>query len=784
MTARTVAVDLVAKVAGYKREMASAGRSTKDFKQELDAAARAGEKSALANQLAARSAGELGDAATGAGDSAHGAGDDFTKMAKDAGFLDKRLGELRGELKGLLGDFDKTGDADLLKKIGATNRELGQISRLKSQLGGLAGETQDKVVPAAKKASDGLERFGYNAKILDHRVKLLHEQLRVLAVEFNRTGDVDILRNIKSGTGELDQLKRIKKMLAELGDAGGKGMAGNLIESFSKALSAGGSTVVGAVVGAVALAAPFLGASISAAVLGGVGAGGIIGGIAAASRDPRVRSEAQELGKTFSAAADIIGQPFIGPTIEALQILNKETVGWATDLRQGLAAVAPVLKPLTEGLDGFVDKTMPGLVKGLETAKPILRSLSRDLPHLGEDLSDMFSSMAEHPEAATAAMHDLVTIIGQTARGIGNLTEFLSSYYEVLIKTGEVTTGWANDLPKWVKQITPLAAVADYFDGNVEAMKKASDASHDFRDVTQQVTTVEYRFGSALQGTTGDLEAQRNAMLNLVDTHLDLRRSTQEIEEAIDSFSESVDENGRSLDITTEKGRNNRAAIEASIDALRRGEQAAYDNALANGATGIEAEEAAKRYHETYIPALVDAAVKAGFNRDQVAALYEILNKLDGRRITYTLVQRGGRTIGAKVDSGFIPAGNTDDRRWGGINYAMSRGGSIEAHYATSPTVLYGERETGGEAFIPRFGDTGRSLAILNRAAGWYGHTLAPGAGGAQASAQGGAFAGGGATTVIVQLIDPMSGKVLRQTAINDATARGVAPEKIRTAYP
>jgi hypothetical protein len=42
----------------------------------------------------------------------------------------------------------------------------------------------------------------------------------------------------------------------------------------------------------------------------------------------------------------------------------------------------------------------------------------------------------------------------------------------------------------------------------------------------------------------------------------------------------------------------------------------------------------------------------------------------------------------------------------------MARGGTIAAHFTSSPTVLYGERETGGEAFIPRRGDLGRSRSI------------------------------------------------------------------------
>lgn len=58
--------------------------------------------------------------------------------------------------------------------------------------------------------------------------------------------------------------------------------------------------------------------------------------------------------------------------------------------------------------------------------------------------------------------------------------------------------------------------------------------------------------------------------------------------------------------------------------------------------------------------------------------------------------------------------------------------------------------------------------------AAWYGKTIAPTSG----------MASPAPPTIIVQLIDPMSGKVVRQAAINDATSRGVSSDRIRTAYP
>jgi hypothetical protein len=56
----------------------------------------------------------------------------------------------------------------------------------------------------------------------------------------------------------------------------------------------------------------------------------------------------------------------------------------------------------------------------------------------------------------------------------------------------------------------------------------------------------------------------------------------------------------------------------------------------------------------------------------------------------------------------------------------QQRQGGVQANIATTPTILYGERETGGEAFVPRIGNKHRAVATLGQAASWYGHRVVP----------------------------------------------------------
>ncbi len=71
--------------------------------------------------------------------------------------------------------------------------------------------------------------------------------------------------------------------------------------------------------------------------------------------------------------------------------------------------------------------------------------------------------------------------------------------------------------------------------------------------------------------------------------------------------------------------------------------------------------------------------------------------------------------------------GNSNSNRWGGItSYAT---GGIKRHAMVGTgrgLVHWDEPETGGEAYVPRYGNRWRSIGVLAEAAGWYGMALTP----------------------------------------------------------
>jgi hypothetical protein len=81
------------------------------------------------------------------------------------------------------------------------------------------------------------------------------------------------------------------------------------------------------------------------------------------------------------------------------------------------------------------------------------------------------------------------------------------------------------------------------------------------------------------------------------------------------------------------------------------------------------------------------------------------------------------------------------EQRWGGVVYAAAAGGVFEPEIAPPGTrVRWAEPETGGEAYIPRRGNRGRSRQIIDVAASWYGMRTVPMAAGGIITAATGAL--------------------------------------------
>ena len=208
------------------------------------------------------------------------------------------------------------------------------------------------------------------------------------------------------------------------------------------------------------------------------------------------------------------------------------------------------------------------------------------------------------------------------------------------------------------------------------------------------------------------------------------------VEDALDKLTDGFRENGRTLDVNTDKGRENKENLLAMAKAAVEAYQARYNE------TGSIAQASAA--YEQYIARLRVALIQQGLTKQQAQELIDTYARMPSQVATTVQANGLGNVIGQMrtllgLLGRLVPfggalsiAGWALSRRWGGITEHAETGLLRDAAvYSPQGPARYAfaEPATGGEAFIPKHGDPSRSLGILNRAAGWYGHTLMPAGG-------------------------------------------------------
>jgi phage-related minor tail protein len=145
-------------------------------------------------------------------------------------------------------------------------------------------------------------------------------------------------------------------------------------------------------------------------------------------------------------------------------------------------------------------------------------------------------------------------------------TEQLDQAFAALVKSGNVddaTAGLDQFKQAGVEAGVPLATLDAQFPQFNEAIKASAAATGE-----ASTATTGYAAGLDSQGdaaaTAGKSQKELNASISEYTSQiLALRGDQRAFEEAIDSASASVKANGKTLDITTEKGRANQAALDA-----------------------------------------------------------------------------------------------------------------------------------------------------------------------------------------------------------------------------
>ena len=295
---------------------------------------------------------------------------------------------------------------------------------------------------------------------------------------------------------------------------------------------------------------------------------------------------------------------------------------------------------------------------------------------------------------------------------------------------GEASERWIKKLdlpPEVVNDRVRLAA----------AITEAKDAADNGTPSTDKMAASYKVLADETSSATDKLEAWSTLVDQTFGVPMNVEETLTKWGQAISELTDKLKPGAwAGFDELTEKGRDNR-------DVMQGAAKAGLDMAKAFATAG-RTDEAVVMLRNTR-KALLDAGTAAGMSKGDVEAFLDKLGLIDGNydAVIDALVDPQGAAQ-AEAEMGALArnrtavitaivagqsSGKLDDYhyrdRWGGV-HEHARWGRVPAHVTNQPTILYGERETGGEAMVPRKGNYGRSMSILGTAASWYGATVVP----------------------------------------------------------
>lgn len=646
-------------------------------------------------------------------------------------------------------------------------------------------DTSDKTTKSTEKLGDGLGDLSDHARRLDKDITKTKAGIRDLARQIAATSDeaerADLAK--KLDLEHLGLRKKIKlRDLIDFDDDGAdqaaRGFAarfgarlGPLMASMPLEGAAGAGTAIG-----LALA-PTAGAALAAGVVGGAAGGGIIGGLMLAARNEEVKAAGASLGQTILRDLESRASGFVPVMLGNIQKIQSAWGELGPDLDR-IFASSRLVDPLVNGAVSGAKKIVRGFADAIDQADPVVRSLSRSFDAIGGSVGDVFSKLADDADEGAMAIDDLTNAVtnfinatgavvhaGAVVKGWGNEVDIAADkgryWVENFVSSGErfKQFGWQLDLTAdgfkrgsaeaeaYKKATLGTAEVADFARlrqaGMTDAQIAGVDASGSYRSKLDEVNTALGRTGPAVQPAIEGVRTLTELMDDWRDKSISVEEANIRLEEAIDDAADAAKRGAdKGIDPNTRAGRENRTALLGIASAARDASEKIYAQ------TG--SQELASKATERGRKKFLEAADAMGVGKDAAKALADKLFGIPTKRETEVSVRDkatakvgaiksaigsiNGRTVivtvkyetRGSIKGEHIIGQGTKTFRWGGITEHAADGLLRDAQTFTAASgparYAFAEPSTGGEAFIPKYGNLERSRSIWAQVgANWLG---------------------------------------------------------------
>ncbi|GLZ62882.1 hypothetical protein [Micromonospora sp. NBRC 107095] len=625
-------------------------------------------------------------------------------------------------------------------------------------------------------------------KQIDDTKTGIRELARQIAATSDEAERAQLTKKLKVDQAALRRDFNLRKLMEVEGEESAAGFGARFVARVGPILASAPIGPAGAAMGATlgAALAPVLTAAVSGAVVGGAGVGGIVGGVALAARDARVQAAGAELGAFILGDLEKRASAFTPVVLDSIDDIRAGWSDLGPDLSR-IFESSRLVDPLVAGLVSGSKHLVAGIADAVDAADPVVSSFGTLLDGVGDAAGDALSTFAQDADEGASAIEDLTTATtnfirvtagivhaGATVKGwvdqVDTAIDRGRHWTEDWMSSGGVLEhfGWQLDLTAdgfaagtkeaeaYRAATEGTATVADFatlkLAGMTDAQIAAADSSGTFRMKTDEVnaalgvTSEGYRNTTqSIEEFTTRLEEAFELQNQGISANLSAEQANLRLEEAIDKATAAGKANNDGISVNTEKGRANREALLGIADAANTAAERIHET---TGSTELAAQ-ATERGRTKFL----EAARAMGVSKAEAQLLADKLFGIPSVNPTVTVTTKqkpidlttvAGRIAAIKSKSVVISVHNKitttrtegrnvgigdgiGGRRWGGITEHAQWGTLREAQIASPQgpaRYAWAEPATGGEAFIPKYGDPRRSMDILERAAGWYGATV------------------------------------------------------------
>jgi hypothetical protein len=414
--------------------------------------------------------------------------------------------------------------------------------------------------------------------------------------KFKRTSDKIKKDSDKFGDGLAKGVAEFGEKLGSIVGVVSPELGKSLTKAFASAGEAGGPLLIAGVAGAVVVAAPLIGATISAAVIGGAGIGGVVGGLLVASKDARVQSAADEMGKRLEVRLQTAGESFIQPTIQGIHTI--EAALDSINVDQIFKDSAEFVQPLAEGVASAMADLGDGIESLIHNAGPVINSISKGIAEIGDSIGDGLASLADNGDDAASALNVVFFAITSSLDSVFATVNALTELYGALNKIGG------------------LGVLGTLADNTNDVSKAAQTAGTSLATAAQNIGNV----GDSAVGAGHEVQSLAEHLDEVTGAARSLFDSTTSVGEAIDRVTAAAKANGKTLDSNSEKGRANREVLSGLAQSLQK----QYDATVAVSGAGKEADGVASRNRATFIrlaTSLTGSASQARHLADEILGI-------------------------------------------------------------------------------------------------------------------------------------------------------------------